>query len=90
MAWTEGARKLTESYVLFSLGTATILTTRVAAAGGSPEQTSSWLVSFQERKDTTLVTRTLSLSAVRLTVSGYEDSNGPDYVLTQTADAKKQ
>jgi hypothetical protein len=90
LTWSEGGRKVAESYVLFSLGTATILTTRVAASEGSPEQTSSWLVGYQERNDTSVMTRTLSLSSVRLTVSGFEDSNGPDYMLTQTADVKKK
>ncbi len=90
LTWSEGGRKVTESYVLFSLGTATILTTRVAATESSPEQTNSWLVGYQERNDTSVITRTISLSSVRLTVSGYEDSNGSDYMLTQTADVKKK
>jgi len=89
LSWSDPSGRRSGSYVLFSLGTATILTTRVRTDERAPVQTSSWRVSWQEKKDTAHVVRTLGLSPVRLTVTGYDELNGPDLFLTQTVDQKK-
>jgi hypothetical protein len=88
-AWEDTGSQSTGSYVVFTLGSATILTTRLSAGPSAAPVTTSWLLGYKERKDGTSLVRTLSLSAVVLTVAGYEDANGPDYVFTQTVAQKK-
>jgi len=77
------------SYVLFSLAGHTILTTRFSVEAGDPGQVSSWLVDYAERQDSVSITRTLNLSPVQLTVSGYEDANGDTLSLLQYEDLRK-
>jgi hypothetical protein len=88
--WTDGRGQRTGSYVLFSLGGATILSTRFHTEPGQQDLVSSWLVDYKERKDSTSVTRTMTLSPVQLTVNGYEEANGDDLPLLQYQDLKKK
>jgi hypothetical protein len=90
LSWTESSGQRTGTYVLFSVGAGTILSTRFRSATGEPDQISSWLVDFKEKKDSTSTTRTLVLSPVQLTVSGYEEANGDDLALQQHEELKKK
>jgi hypothetical protein len=90
LSWSDGAGQRTGSYVLFSVGAGTILSTRFRSAAGEPDFVSSWLVGFKEKRDSTSTTRTLTLSPVQLTVNGYEEANGDDLSLQQQEDLKKK
>jgi hypothetical protein len=90
LSWIDGDGQRTGTYVLFSVGAGTILSTRFRTGTGVPDQISSWLVDFKEKKDSTSTTRTLTLSPVQLTVSGYEEANGDDLALQQHEDLKKK
>jgi hypothetical protein len=89
VTWSDASGQKSGGYVLFSLGTATILTIQIGDNPRTPGQTSSWLVNVHGGGNATPAARTLALSPVRLTVSGYEDLNGPDLLLTQVVDVKK-
>ena len=88
--WTDNGGQRTGSYVLFSVGGGTILSTRFRTQPGEPDQINSWLVDYKEKKDATSATRTLSLSPVQLTVNGYEEANGDDVSLLQYQDLRKK
>jgi hypothetical protein len=88
LAWSDGEGRRPGSYALFTLGSASVLTWRIGGDEHTPARTESWIVSWQEKKGSTSVTRTLGLAPIRLTVSGYEGINGSSLVLTQTASLK--
>ena len=90
VTWTDNGGQRTGSYVLFSVGGGTILSTRFRTQPGTPDQISSWLVDYNEKKDATSSTRTLVLSPVQLTVNGYEEANGDDVSLLQYQDLRKK
>lgn len=90
LTWTVKAQRHAGSFVLFSLGPRTILSIRVYGARGTPDQISSWLVDFHERKDSLHVVRTLGLSPVLLTVKGYEEAKGDTLLLEQIQELKKK
>ena len=90
VTWTDNGGQRTGSYVLFSVGGGTILSTRFRTQTGAPDLISSWLVDYKEKKDATSATRTLTLSPVQLTVNGYEEANGDDLSLLQYQDLKKK
>ncbi len=90
LTWTSKGQRRAGSFVLFSLGPRTILSTRVIGPRGTPDQISSWLVDFHERKDSLHVVRTLGLSPVLLTVKGYEEAKGDALVLEQIQELKKK
>jgi len=89
VSWRDTSGFHTGAYVLFSLAGSTILTTRFSAQPGDAGQVSSWLVDYSERKDALSVTRSLKLSPVQLTVSGFEDANGDTLDLLQSVEVKK-
>jgi hypothetical protein len=91
LLWTDKTGQRGEAYVLFSLGTSSILTVRTPADPDTHSQgeTSSWHVDFQEKKDAQRVVRTLTLAPILLTVGGFEDSSGDALVLTQSEAKKK-
>ena len=88
--WTDNMRQRKGSYVLFSLAGGTILTTRFRSETGEPDEVSSWLVDYKEKKDASTTTRTLNLSPVQLTVNGFEEANGDDLSVQQIQDVKKK
>jgi hypothetical protein len=90
LTWTDSDGQRTGTYVLFSIGGGTILTTRFRAESGEPDQISSWLVDYKEKKDPASATRTLTLSPVQITDNGYEEANGDDLSLQQYQDLKKK
>jgi len=90
LTWTDTAGQRTGTYVLFSVGGGTILSTRFSAGTVDSDRISSWLVDYSEKKDPTSATRTLTLSPVQLTVSGYEEANGDDLFLQQYQDLRKK
>ncbi len=85
LTWSDSAGRRQGSYALFSIGTAIVLTIRTEATDRVPSRTQSWVVTVRESKGPNAVTRTLSLSPVRLTVSGFEPLSGANLVLTQVA-----
>ncbi len=89
ITWTDGTGPREGTYVLFSLGTGTILTTRLRANPRGREENRSWLVDYREKKTPVSVSRTLSLSPVVLTVNGYEEANGDGLSLLQEQDLKR-
>ena len=90
VTWTDNGGQRTGSYVLFSIGGRTILSTRLRTQPGEPDLVASWLIDYKEKKDDTSATRTLNLSPVQLTVNGYEEANGDDLSLLQYKDLKKK
>ena len=90
VTWTDNVRQRTGTYVLFSLAGGTILTTRFRAETGEPDQMSSWLVDYKEKRDSSTTTRTLGLSPIQLTVNGFEEANGDDLSVQQVQDLKKK
>ncbi len=90
LTWTDSGGQRTGTFVLFSVGGGTILGTRFRTSTGQPDLIGSWLLDYKERKDSTSVTRTLTLSPVLLTVNGYEDANGDDLSLQQSQELKKK
>jgi hypothetical protein len=90
VTWTDGGGQRTGSYVLFSVGGGTILSTRFRTQPGEHDQISSWLVDYREKMDSTSAIRTIILSPVQLTVNGYEEANGDDLSLLQYQDLKKK
>ncbi|MGO9308909.1 MAG: pallilysin-related adhesin [Spirochaetia bacterium] len=88
LTWTDSDGQRTGSYVVFSLGSATVLSTRFPTDSGEPDRIGSWIVDYRERSDPGSVTRILHLSPVQLTVNGYEEANGDDLTLQQTEDRK--
>jgi hypothetical protein len=89
VSWRDGTGLHTGSYVVFSLAGRTILSTRFGGEPGDPGQITSWLVDYSERKDAVSVTRSLNLSPVQLTVSGFEEANGDTLSLLQALDLGK-
>lgn len=87
---TAMGRRRAGSFTMFSFGTRTVLSMRLTGARGTPDQITSWLVDFHERKDTVKVVRTLGLSPVQLTVKGYEEAKGDTLQLEQTLELKKK
>ncbi|HYW84717.1 MAG TPA: pallilysin-related adhesin, partial [Spirochaetia bacterium] len=90
LTWTTNGQHQTGSFVLFSLGARTLLSMRVSGPRGTPDQISSWLVDFHERKDSLHIVRTLGLSPVLLTVKGYEEAKGDALALEQIEELKKK
>jgi hypothetical protein len=90
LTWTANGQRRTGSFVLFSFGARTLLSMRVIGPQGTPDQISSWLVDFHERKDSLHIVRTLGLSPVELTVKGYEEAKGDTLVLEQIEELKKK
>jgi hypothetical protein len=90
LTWTTASGTRSGTYVLFTLGPRTILTTRFPGGGSGPDDIASWLVDFREKKDTAQVVRTLALSPVVLTINGYVDTNGDPQALEQAIDLKKK
>jgi hypothetical protein len=89
LTWADRDGQRAGTYVLFSFGGATILSIRFHTETGDPDQISSWLVDYKERKDPISETRTLNLSPVKLTVNGYEEANGDDLSFQQYRDLRK-
>jgi hypothetical protein len=90
LTWTDSDGRRTGTYVLFSIGGGTIITTRFRMDTGEPDRISSWLVDYKEKKDPTSAMRTLTLSPVQITVNGFEEANGDDLSLQQYQDLKKK
>jgi hypothetical protein len=90
VTWTTPAGQRAGSYVLFSLGPRTILSTRFPRGGTAPDDIASWLVEFREKKDAQRVVRSLVLSPVVLTINGYVDTNGDSLALEQSVDVKRK
>ena len=90
LTWTANGQRQTGSFVLFSFGARTLLSMRVIGPRGAPDQISSWLVDFHERKDSLHIVRTLGLSPVELTVRGYEEAKGDALSLEQIEELKKK
>jgi hypothetical protein len=90
LTWSAMGQHRNGSYVLFSFGTRTLLSMRMIGTRGTPDQITSWLVDFRERKDSVRVVRTLRLSPVLLTVKGYEEAKGDSLLLEQTQELKKK
>ena len=90
LTWTDSDGRRTGTYVLFSIGGGTIITTRFRMDTGEPDRISSWLVDYKEKKDSTSAMRTLTLSPVQITVNGFEEANGDDLSLQQYQDLKKK
>ncbi len=91
LTWTAHGQRRTGSFVLFSLGARTLLSMRVIGQQGAPDQITSWLVDFHEkRKDSLHIVRTLVLSPVELTVKGYEEAKGDALALEQIEELKKK
>ena len=64
LTWSTPTGQRVGTYVLFTLGARTILSTRFPAAGSGPDDIVSWLVDFHENKGATQVVRSLALSPV--------------------------
>ncbi len=90
LTWTDADGQRTGSYVIFSIGSGTILSTRFPTGIGEPDRISSWLVDYKEKSDPVSTTRTLNLSPVQLTVNGYEEANGDDLSLRQYQDLRRK
>lgn len=90
LIWTARGQRQTGSFLLFSLGARTLLSMRVSGSQGTPDQISSWLVDFHQRKDSMHIVRTLGLSPVVLTVKGYEEAKGDALALEQIEELKKK
>jgi hypothetical protein len=88
--WTDNTQQRAGTYVLFSLGGRTILTTRFHSETGGADQITSWLVDYKEKRVSSTTTRTLGLSPVQLTVNGFEEANGDDLSVQQIQDLKKK
>src|SRR5208283_3391478 len=89
LTWTAAGQRQIGSFVLFSFGARTLLSMRASGSQGAPDQISSWLVDFHERKDSLHIVRTLGLSPVVLTVRGYEEAKGDALALEQIEELKK-
>jgi len=89
VTWSDKSGQRDGSYSLFSLGTKTILSIRFPSPGRSQDLIQSWRVDFHEKKDASRITRTLSLSPVRLTIKGDEDATGDTMMLVQLETVKK-
>jgi len=89
LTWTAAGQRQIGSFVLFSFGARTLLSMRASGSQGAPDQISSWLVDFHERKDSLHIVRTLGLSPVMLTVKGYEEAKGDALALEQIEELKK-
>ncbi|MGA2977387.1 MAG: pallilysin-related adhesin [Spirochaetia bacterium] len=89
LTWSDASGKRSGTFLLFSLGTRTILSVRFKTEDGAPDQISSWLADLQEKKEPARTVRTLSLSPVQLTMNGYEDANGDALSLQQIQPVKK-
>jgi hypothetical protein len=87
--WIQAGSSRSGSFVLFSLGTRSILSVRLQADRGAGQEVLSWLLDYSEKKSATRVTRTLNLSPVLLTVKGYEDAIGDALRLEQSQEIKK-
>jgi len=90
LTWRDAAGARDGSYVIFSLGGGVILSARFGATADDAGKVTSWLVTYQEQKDSTSATRTLVLTPVQLTVSGYQEANGDALSLVQYQDLRKK
>jgi hypothetical protein len=90
LTWSDTDGRKTGTYVLFSVGGGTILSTRFHAENGETDGIRSWRVDYAENKSPVSITRTLGLSPVQLTVNGYEEANGYDLSLQQFQDLTKK
>jgi hypothetical protein len=90
LSWATASGARTGTYVLFTLGPRTILTTRFPSGGSGSDDIASWLVDYREKKDAVQVVRSLTLSPVVLTINGYVDANGDALALEQAVDVKKK
>lgn len=87
LEWTAGSAGRRATWVSFALGDRTILTVRFL--DGSRE-TRSWLASLKETRDTTTVTRKLTLAPVSLAADGWEETAGETVELAQTEKLVKE
>jgi hypothetical protein len=83
VTWTDGASSRAGTFLVFSLGTRTILSTRFPRGDRMQDAIISWLVDYSEKKDANRSVRTLSLSPIQLTMNGYEDANGDEISFEQ-------
>jgi hypothetical protein len=90
VTWTTPSGTRVGTFVLFTLGPRTILSTRFPARGSGPDDIASWLVDFREKKASTQMIRSLALSPVVLTINGSVDTNGDILSLEQAIDLKKK
>jgi hypothetical protein len=89
ITWRQAGTSRSGSWVLFSLGTRTILSVRMQTGQSSGGEVRSWLLDFNEKKSASRVTRTIILSPVLLTVKGFEDTIGDTLSLEQIQEIKK-
>jgi len=87
LRWKESGKERTAEYVLFPLMGKIILSARFFGSNQSDED-KSWVADFRESKNPARTRRTLVLSPVQLTVSGYEDAVGDTISLEQEIDFK--
>ncbi len=88
LTWTSSAGARSGTFALFTLGSATILSARFPST--PQDDIESWLVDFHESKGARQVVRTLGLTPVQLTMSGYTDTNEDPLTLQQTVDLEKK
>jgi len=86
LAWRSPGSSRSGVWVSFALGGRTVMTTRFLDGAG---ETRSWIVELTEKRDKTSVTRKLTLSPVRLTVEGGEETAADALVLVQTESLAK-
>jgi hypothetical protein len=89
VSWTDGPDARMGTFLVFSLGTRTILSMRFPRGDRMQDEIVSWLVAYREKKDAGRTVRTLTLSPIQLTMNGYEDANGDDITFEQVPAAKK-
>jgi hypothetical protein len=81
LVWSTSAGSRQAVWVSFALDGRSILTLRFCDDVG---ETRSWLLTREETRDKTSVTRTLTLTPVNLTASGWEETAGDTVELAQS------
>ncbi len=84
VTWSEGGKSRQGSYAIFTLQGRTVLDIRIAGSRQVPVQLAAFLADFREKREAGRAVRTLVLSPVQLTVSGWEEALGRTLTLTQT------
>jgi hypothetical protein len=88
LRWRSSAGWRKAEYVLFPLAGKVLMSARFIATEQTPEEDRSWVVDFKEGRSPAGITRTLVLSPVQLTVSGYEEVVGDTVSLEQEVDLR--
>jgi hypothetical protein len=89
VSWEEAGKNRAGVCVFFSLAGQDVMTIRFSGEPASLE-TVNYALDLREKREAGRITRTLVLTPVQLTVSGYQEVVGERLTLEQTVDAQKK